>query len=327
VNRITANNGEWTADRNGYVLLGAETTASGSNNYLSTQFSINNKVIAKAVPMFAAAQSWSMRYSDVFAVKAGDIIKITTDANTSNAITYYCYFIPVVSSNFNVFPDWSNPSNENNVTISNLQTGGLIFTAPKDGNYTVWAQGLTDQAVYYFANNASMNDNRFYAGSQNGINYAHLSINVRQGDSLYARGKFGVIATNIVFKWYHRPNHVSVTNAASAWVNVPLTRMNGFTAGTAELKYNASLGAFKLYLNGAGSTSAIAANTNILSFTNPTSITRASRNMSVFQTSNASPTMPMNKLNANATSYISTSGESVVANRTLYGEVVFFIEE
>ena len=82
-NRITANNGEWTVDRNGYVVVSIQAT--GGSSALAT---INGRQVGQS---YSGASAF---LKDVYPVKIGDVVKLFVDGGTSDHI--YCYFIPPV---------------------------------------------------------------------------------------------------------------------------------------------------------------------------------------------------------------------------------------
>jgi hypothetical protein len=100
VNRITENNGTWTADRLGYVFLyGSVGVTTGSTSYVPhVQFFINGKKVSHVVSSGQGAINASMTYGATHAVKPGDVVKIYLQQDASTSITPFfttsCYFIP-----------------------------------------------------------------------------------------------------------------------------------------------------------------------------------------------------------------------------------------
>jgi hypothetical protein len=82
VNRITANNGTWTVDRNGFVLLKCGDVNVASH---TVDFYIDN------VMVFRVGSNTLNNVAQVFPVKAGQVVKIT-DNQTPDILG--CYFIP-----------------------------------------------------------------------------------------------------------------------------------------------------------------------------------------------------------------------------------------
>jgi hypothetical protein len=101
-NRISVNDGTWTADRLGFVYLyGAISIASGSTGYVPhVLFYINGKQVAHNVKGSQDNINVSIGSSGVFPVKPGDIVKIYLQDDTSSGITLsvttLCYFIPPI---------------------------------------------------------------------------------------------------------------------------------------------------------------------------------------------------------------------------------------
>jgi hypothetical protein len=96
-NRISVNNGTWTADRSGYVELFVYATNSSSDNITGPEvrYSINNKVIQAAV--VTVPLSWSGSYHmNILPVKKGDVVKIAVSAYHGDFVIdgIACYFIP-----------------------------------------------------------------------------------------------------------------------------------------------------------------------------------------------------------------------------------------
>lgn len=82
VNRITANNGTWTADRNGYVRLIINTFQTQG-----TYFYIND------VAVFRVSASTGTYQNVIVPVSEGDVVKIST-TSTINSGGIGCHFIP-----------------------------------------------------------------------------------------------------------------------------------------------------------------------------------------------------------------------------------------
>jgi hypothetical protein len=90
INRISTNNGTWTVDRNGYVLVSIMANVVGS-----ALCSINGKWVGQAYSGTSAGAQAFMR--NVYPVKVGDVVKLWADAGTPEHI--FCYYIPPVFVN------------------------------------------------------------------------------------------------------------------------------------------------------------------------------------------------------------------------------------
>jgi hypothetical protein len=101
-NRISVNNGTWTADRSGYVELFVYATNSSSDSITGPEvrYSINNKVIQAAV--VTVPLTWSGNYyMNILPVKKGDVVKIAVSAYHGDFVidSIACYFIPPIYVN------------------------------------------------------------------------------------------------------------------------------------------------------------------------------------------------------------------------------------
>ena len=86
-NRITANNGTWTVDRNGYVHIHIQ--AVGPYSALA---SINDKKVGQVYSGTGTGSQAFLR--DVYSVKVGDVVKLFIDGDIATNIG--CYYIPPV---------------------------------------------------------------------------------------------------------------------------------------------------------------------------------------------------------------------------------------
>jgi hypothetical protein len=89
-NRISANGGSWTADRDGYVCC-----AFNAYNTCRAYVQINGKTVSSAV---LADIAQVIQHADVFPVSAGDTVSIGASPNNMNS--YGCYFIPPREAEF-----------------------------------------------------------------------------------------------------------------------------------------------------------------------------------------------------------------------------------
>jgi hypothetical protein len=91
VNRITANNGTWTADRNGFVRIGVETYGGVPDTHYNVL--INNK---QTFSFHVSGQNGSEQ-TVVIPVKTGDVIRHSWGTTSPISILQgLCYFIPPV---------------------------------------------------------------------------------------------------------------------------------------------------------------------------------------------------------------------------------------
>jgi hypothetical protein len=84
-NRITVNNGTWTVDRNGYVMVSLQADVG-----VGAVCTINGKAASTAY----AGGSGIGTLRNVFPVKIGDVVRLYVDSGTANYIG--CFFIPPV---------------------------------------------------------------------------------------------------------------------------------------------------------------------------------------------------------------------------------------
>ena len=93
-NRISANNGEWTADRDGYVFVQGKilTTANGWWHVVTVR--INCKIVASSTTSQINGQIAENRhYSDTFPVSKGDVVQLSINSDPYT-MEFACYFIP-----------------------------------------------------------------------------------------------------------------------------------------------------------------------------------------------------------------------------------------
>ena len=112
VNKITANNGEWTATQDGFVRLGAYTS---SGNQVIIYY-INNIIVS----LFRTGTAGASDTEAMYPIKKGDVIKMTIPnpsawnidpwTSASNGQWSGCYFIPGLStgklSGVTTFQSW-----------------------------------------------------------------------------------------------------------------------------------------------------------------------------------------------------------------------------
>jgi hypothetical protein len=93
-NRITANNGTWTADRSGFVIIGGTVGYSGQGAAQTIcSIQINNKEAYSDSANLTSSESAA--FKTTLPVKTGDTVRILiTNGNASVA----CYFVPPVAS-------------------------------------------------------------------------------------------------------------------------------------------------------------------------------------------------------------------------------------
>jgi len=267
INRITAPDGTWTVDKNGFVMLhGDFTTTTAASLFFN--YSINDKVVLTE----GNSNTTRVAMRKVFAVKAGDVVKATLyySGTTLSSSTVGCFFIPVISNNFNVYPDKGTPvanSNPaNNVTLPVAQWVDF-YTCPNDGVYSVSLRAKS-AGDFYIGIKASSSYFILKSGHVEAADLFNASFPLSKGTVLAlhagAAQSFNASEINIAYL----PNHVSIANAASAWVNVPLT-LESILTGTVRCKYNASLGMYYFSFEGANLSTPITSNQQIASW--PTS--------------------------------------------------------
>ena len=145
-NRITANNGEWTVDRNGFVVASIQVI--GTYSAICT---INGKGVGQSYSGTGAGSQAFLR--DVYPVKAGDVVKLFTDAGTPTNIS--CYYIPpvYVQTNLSGLINYPNqwPANTE-IYLGNGLYGKRItgtITAAADERATIAMQtGVTNVISY-----------------------------------------------------------------------------------------------------------------------------------------------------------------------------------
>ena len=92
-NRITANNGTWTVDRDGFIRVhntGTSTTAAG---YMYSQVYINNQLVEYLV-MSPGISGRNDEHTATLPVKKGDVVRITTTVGNMTVNAIRCHFIP-----------------------------------------------------------------------------------------------------------------------------------------------------------------------------------------------------------------------------------------
>jgi hypothetical protein len=93
INRITTNNGTWTADRDGYVSCRVEGGTDTVGYLPNVQIFINGKV---AVHESGGSSQGSNRASAsaTLPVKKGDIVRFNLYVDAAASFQSFCYFIP-----------------------------------------------------------------------------------------------------------------------------------------------------------------------------------------------------------------------------------------
>ena len=119
VNRITANNGMWIADRVGFVKTVISESTSGQQDHFIT------RINAQIMQSEQVEANTGLRYqTGIYPVKAGDTVYLSIQVNNNNGAVE-CYFIPpkfvsmaepVVSEDFlntAMVPDYGNMETNN----------------------------------------------------------------------------------------------------------------------------------------------------------------------------------------------------------------------
>jgi len=323
----------WTATQNGYVFCALNATTNMLANVVYWGYRVDVNNVAVFSYQKTVQQNGYPIKSTMIAVKAGDVVTFRI-ANISNTtpMRFSSHFIPIApQNNFNIYPDYSNGVVSNIITLnfpSDGTTPRTLFTADKDGTYFILSTDFPPRTgrIKFHVNGFDV------SMFQQSDTYANVLLPLKKGDIVTIIVS-SALGGNIGFRYTWFPQAVSVNNVKDNWINVPLTRMNTFTKGTAVLKYNSSLGAFRLKLAGAGVTTQQNGQTNVLSFTNPTNITQAVEYFDMFYKYNSSnttsnpPQLLGITLNANATSYVSIEGSQLETIYGLFGVKTHFIEQ
>jgi len=253
-NRINANNGTWTADRNGYVnisLVGTSTATTNAWYYVT--ITINEKDVVNKTQL--TNQVGTIQDTYLLAVKVGDVVKITYTVGTNLSVTTLrCYFIPVVSNNFNVFSDYSgSPAYSSTINLpSNPGTSQNLFTAPQDGEYFIVTIN-TPNPIFNTRVTFYVNSNPVSIFPQDTASFANLRIKLTKGDVVSV-----IMANAGASSWQYKvyPMRVSVAGASQSWIEytgtnavTPSSAMTFANAANAVLRYNPSLGIISLSLN------------------------------------------------------------------------------
>jgi len=134
INRITTSNGTWTADRDGFVSVIMGGMATQNIAYIVLGETINGLSLGTYV--FSNSAGNNIIYRQLYAVKAGDVIRFNAAVLNMNANTlfYSCYFIPPRqvpapwSAEIAFLPDYANIETTNKVTAATPR-----WTADRDG--------------------------------------------------------------------------------------------------------------------------------------------------------------------------------------------------
>jgi hypothetical protein len=197
VNRITSNNGTWTADRTGYVSFYCNSLGSSTESWISVKFAINNKSVGGGTtycPVGAAHDETAIAM-----VRAGDVVKIVANGEVQNV---NCFFIPPklvsiaqpkVSEDFlNVamVPDWSNIEAVNRIPAASLSSN----TNSKFGSWTADRTGYVKCVLYALSDMAhvslviSINGQYMYVSGKDGpvsmTSYYATTVPVKVGDQI-----------------------------------------------------------------------------------------------------------------------------------------------
>jgi hypothetical protein len=88
-NRISTNNGTWTADKSGYVVLKGVGYADSGHNWHRVEFYVNDVTVGGG---YSHTETTSIHTEHVLLpIDKGDVVKIFVDPSFSSAS---CYFIP-----------------------------------------------------------------------------------------------------------------------------------------------------------------------------------------------------------------------------------------
>jgi hypothetical protein len=148
VNRITANNGTWTVDRNGFVRAGVNHSGTNSGQtWASPVVYINNILVGAAYCLDTGNISG---YTGIFPVRKGDIVKLST--NTAGGTTnFFCNYIPpaFIKKELPVIVEKNGSYSLDEVKTADTWINGkpIYKRTYTVNNPTVWDEGVVDSGV------------------------------------------------------------------------------------------------------------------------------------------------------------------------------------